>query len=91
MFITLIGTRKTKNHIAEHGVSIFEVEEAIVFSRPYYQRSRNGKYVAYGVSDEGRHLFIVFVIKGSGWIRVISARDMVEREKRYYKKNKEGR
>lgn len=79
---------KNENHIAEHGVAIFEVEEAILFSRLFYQRSREGKYIAYGVTEEGRYLFIVFVIKGSGRIRVISARDMAEKEKRYYKKRK---
>lgn len=80
---------KNENHIAEHGVAIFEVEDAILFSKPFYQRSRENKYIAYSVTEEGRYLFIVFVIKGSGRIRVISARDMTEKEKRYYKKNKE--
>lgn len=79
---------KNENHIAEHGIAIFEIEEAILFNRPFYQRSREGKYIAYGVTEEGRYLFIVFVIKGSGRIRVISARDMAEKEKRYYKKRK---
>ena len=79
---------KNENHIAEHGIAIFEIEEAILFRRPFCQRSREGKYIAYGVTEEGRYLFIVFVIKGSGRIRVISARDMAENEKRYYKKRK---
>ncbi len=77
---------KNEGHIAEHGVAIFEIEEAILFGKPSYQRSREDKYIAYGVTEEGRYLFIVFVIKGSGRIRVISARDMAEKEKRYYKK-----
>lgn len=79
---------KNENHIAEHGVAIFEVEEAILFSRSFYERSREGKYIAYSVTEEGRYLFIVFVIKGSSRIRVISARDMTEKEKHYYKKRK---
>ena len=79
---------KNEDHIAEHGIAIFEVEEAILFSKPFYQRSRESKYIAYSVTKEGRYLFIVFVIKGSGRIRVISARDMAEKEKRYYKKRR---
>ncbi len=79
---------KNENHIAEHGVAVFEIEEAILFSKPFYQRSREGKYIAYGVTGGGRYLFIVLVIKGSGRIRVISARDMSGKEKRYYKKRK---
>lgn len=79
---------KNKNHIAEHGVNLFEVEETILFGKPFCERSREGKYIAYSVTEEGRYLFIVFAIKGSGWIRVISARDMTEKEKHYYRKRK---
>ncbi len=79
---------ENEDHIGEHGVSVSEVEEAIVFSKPFYQKSRGGKYVGYAVTEDGRYLLIVFVIKGKGRIRVISARDMREKEKRYYGKRK---
>lgn len=79
---------KNEDHIAGHGVSAFEVEEAILLSKPFYQRSREGKYVAYAITEEGRFLFIVFAIKGRGLIRVITARDMTKKEKRYYRKRK---
>lgn len=75
-------------HIARHGISPFEVEEAILFSKPVYQRSREGKYVAYAVTENGRYLLVVFVIKGSRRIRVITVRDMSEQEKRYYRKKR---
>ena len=79
---------KNENHITEHGISIPEVEEAILFSKPSYQRTREGKYIAYAVTEDGRYLFIVFVLKDSTRIRVISARDMTEKEKHYCKKRK---
>lgn len=79
---------RNENHIAEHGVAIFEVEEAILFGKPFYQRSREDKYIAYAFSEEARYLFIVFVLKDSGQIRVVTARDMSEKEKHYYKKRK---
>lgn len=79
---------KNEDHIAEHGVAIFEIEELISFHRPFYRRNREGKYLAYGVTEEGRYLFIVFVIKGNNRARVITARDMTEKEKRYYRKRK---
>ncbi len=82
---------KNENHIAEHGVAVFEVEEAILFRKPFYQRSREGKYVAYGMTEEKRYLFMVFAVKGGGRIRVITARDMTGKEKRYYRKRKEAR
>lgn len=79
---------RNEDHIAEHGVTIFEVEEAIMFGKPFYQRGREGKYIAYAVTEEGRYLFMVFVVKGGGQIRVISSRDMSEKEKHYYRKRK---
>ncbi len=79
---------ENENHLAKHGVTIFEVEETILFCKPLYQRSKEGKYIAYGATKEGRRLFIVFVVKDSCRIRVISARDMSEKERRYYKKRK---
>ena len=79
---------KNKNHIAEHRVAVFEAEEAIWFCKPIYQKAGEGKYIAYAVTEDGRYLFIVFAPKGRGRIRVISARNMVEKEKRYYKKRK---
>ncbi|MBI3009311.1 MAG: BrnT family toxin [Candidatus Omnitrophica bacterium] len=82
-----------ENHIAKHGVSVSEVEEAILFCKPFYQKSREGKYVAYAITEDGRYLFmrylfIVFIIKDRGLIRVISTRDMDEKGRRYYKKRK---
>ncbi len=83
---------KNENHISRHGVSPFEVEEVIVLSKPFYQRGREGKYVVYGVTQEGRHLLIVFVIvKESNHIRVITAREMTDKEKQYYRKHRGGR
>jgi uncharacterized DUF497 family protein len=43
----------------------------------------------YGVTDSGRYLFIVFMIKKKdkqNIARVISARDMTQKERRYYRK-----
>ncbi len=79
---------RNENHIAAHGISIVEVEEALFFRGPFYQRTRDGRYIAYAVTEDGRYLFIVFVLKSSARIRIISARDMTDKEKRYYKKRK---
>lgn len=79
---------KNENHIADHGVISFEVEEALLLDKPLYLKGREGKYIAYAVTEDGRYLFIVFVVKGKGLIRVITARDMIQRERRYYQKKK---
>lgn len=80
-----------ENHISQHGVFPFEVEEVIVLSKPFYQRGREGKYVVYGSTQEGRHLLIVFVVKEINRIRVITARDMTDKEKQYYRKHRGSR
>ena len=64
---------KNENHVAEHEVTVSGVEEAIMFGKPFYQRSREGKYIAYAVTEDRRYFFIIFVVKGSGRIRVVSA------------------
>ena len=73
-------------HISRHSVRDYEVEYAILLDKPAYSRGRDDTYIAYGVTDEGRYLFIVFVVKEHGLIRVITARDMIKREKQYYYK-----
>lgn len=79
---------RNARHIAKHGASVSEVEEAILFCKPVCQRGKQGKYVGYAVTEDGRYLFIVFGVRGSGRIRVITARDMTEKERRYYRRRK---
>ena len=79
-----------EDHIAEHGVAIFEVQDALLYRRPLFVRGSGGKYIAHGVTEEGSYLFIVFVFKGIGRVRVITARDMTYKDKRLYKKRRGG-
>ena len=75
-------------HISEHGVRDYEAEEAILYGSPIFSRSRNQTRVAFGVTQGGRYLLIVFVKKAHGIIRVITARDMTYREKHNYRKRR---
>ena len=74
----------------KHSVSPAECEE-IFFNEPLliaradpskilYNEQRR---LAYGSTNAGRSLFIVFVIRGNK-IRVISARDMSRKERSFY-------
>ena len=78
-----------EGHIAEHNVSPEEVEEC--FFNPYVwkrkKRSRK-RYYLYGQTNGGRYLFIVFELYPSGIVRPISARDMEEAERRYFKRQR---
>ncbi len=68
------------DHIAEHGVEPFEAEEA-VDNRPLTLRAAEGKYIAYGQTDSGRYLIVVYVLESEQRVRVITARDMTQAEK----------
>jgi len=73
-------------HIALHGVDIVEAE-AVLDNRPLVLRTQEDKYLAYGQSDEGRYLLVVFARK-SGRIRVITARDLTDGEKKRLKRRR---
>ena len=71
------------DHIARHSLEPFEVEgacrrEAVIV------RGRERRYLAYGCTEAGRYLLIVLHAYGGGRIRVITARDMTDRERRFY-------
>ena len=68
-----------------HGVEPEEAEEAF-FNPPYkVRRAGSGKYQLFGRSEGSRYLFIVFAWQGRR-IRVITARDVTDAERRYYRR-----
>ena len=69
------------DHIARHGVSPEEVEEAC-YRRPFVLKGRGGTYLIYSQTDDGRYLLVVARYKGRGMIRVITSRDMTDAERR---------
>jgi uncharacterized DUF497 family protein len=75
-----------KNWIS-HGVSISECEEVFLNAPHTIERAKfhtsEERQAAFGRTDEGRLLAIVFTIRNNK-IGVISARDMSRKERRYY-------
>ena len=70
-------------HIARHDVDPSEAE-VVCRSHPLVVRGRRGCYLAYGRNADGRYLLIVLRSLGGGTIRIITARDMTPRERRFY-------
>lgn len=68
-------------HIAFHQVETDEAEAAFDNASSIL-RTGDGKYLAYGQTYEGRYLLVVFVRKSGSIIRVITARDLVDDEKK---------
>jgi len=73
-------------NVLHHDAYPDEIEE--VFYNPHRLRKvGRGRYLLYGITDSGRYLFAVFMIRKSGnrnLARVISARTMTKKEKAYY-------
>ena len=75
-------------HIAKHGVTSQEVEEACA-GFPMIMQTRNRRYLVYGRDDRGRYLLVVIAYKGGDRLRVITARDMNDPERRLYHRKKD--
>lgn len=73
-------------HIANHGVSPEEVEEVAFENFPYIRKGRQGRRYLYGKTIGGRYLFIVYILTQRGEAKVITARDMDDRERKLYLK-----
>ena len=73
----------------KHHVEIYEVEEVLTGSprfRFVEKGDREGEdvYMALGQTDGGRYLIVLFIHKKTKEALVLSARNMVQKEKRLY-------
>ncbi len=71
-------------HIADHGVEPYEAEEVIT-NKPRLKRIGDDKYFAYGQTDSGRYLLVVYAPKARRCIRIVTARDMTPTEKKAFR------
>lgn len=73
------------SHIERHQFTPDEVEE--VFAGDYkVRRTRDGLYIALGETLDGRLAFVVFRRLTGGRIRVVTARDMENSERRLFRR-----
>jgi uncharacterized DUF497 family protein len=75
----------------KHHVDMSEVEE-VFDNRPRIKFAQKGErkgedlYVALGRSEAGRYLAVVFIHKKNNHALIVSARDMVRRERKQYER-----
>ncbi len=69
-----------------HGIEPEEAEEVFA-EAPLYRKTKRGHYSAFGPTSGGRLLVIIFEMKGSGRVRVITGWDMDRAERRYYQRH----
>lgn len=78
----------------KHAVAAYEVE-SIFTGKPIFSRIKKGHvkgedlYRALGQTDAGRYLSVFFIYKQTHEALVISARDIMDKERKYYAKRKE--
>jgi uncharacterized DUF497 family protein len=77
------------DHIAEHGVSTAEVEEALLDRHRIFDQAHQlpdeQHWAVIGATEASRVLFVVFTRRGR-LVRVVMARDAVTRERRRYRR-----
>lgn len=85
VFGEVVWTEDSEAHIARHGVTPLEVEQAL-YARPRLTApGREGVTEVLGTSDAGRHLLIVVTESADGRDFVVTARDMTDTEKRLFR------
>jgi len=79
--------QETADHIFKHSVTPEEVEQALFneLDVAVIMRGREGRYLAYGRTNGGRLLFIVWVRRHRR-TKIITARDMSKKERQFYKR-----
>ena len=75
-------------HIARHRVSPGEVEDVAFDDEPWIRRGKRGTRYMLGYTIGGRYLFVVYVLKGKGIARVITAMDMDDNTRKFYRKRR---
>jgi len=72
-----------------HGIEPEEAEEVFALA-PLIRKTRRGHYAAFGRSQSGRLLVIIFEMHSACAARVITGWDMNAAERRYYRSRREG-
>ena len=77
-------------HLAlRHGIEPEETEEVFAVA-PHIRKTKRGHYAAFGPTQSGRLIVIVFEWKAKGTVRVITGWDMDAGERRYYLAHRKG-
>ncbi len=71
--------------LLRHNVSALEAEQC--FANPHTARRHGDDLLMLGVTDDGRMLFLVYEQKPGGVLRVYSAREMTDNERRTYRRH----
>jgi uncharacterized protein len=85
VFKTISDSDWSADHVAAHGVTLDEVQEAILEGPYWAAPGRGGTILAYGRTYAGRYLLVVVVAEGEEAF-VVTARDMTDAEKKTFRR-----
>ena len=81
----LVWDEQNLDHIAEHQVEWYEVEEA-VYGLSIIRKGRGeNRYFIYGQTESGLYLTVIADHEGGGWFYPVTAREMTFNERRAYR------
>jgi uncharacterized DUF497 family protein len=70
-----------------HGIEPEEAEEVFAVA-PLFRKTKRGHYAAFGRTQAGRLLVLVFELKARGMVRVITGWDLNAAERRYHQRHR---
>ncbi len=82
----IVWSDTSEAHVARHGVSPGEVEDAINCRPVLTRRGREGTTEIYGTSDAGRALVVIVAPALDGRWYVVTAREMTTNERRAFRR-----
>ena len=69
---------------SKHGITFEEVEEACLSEACHVRRGREGLYKVFSRTDGGRYVLVVLADQGNGLWKIVTAREMMDAERRLY-------
>ena len=90
--VVKIEALEIDDHILEkieskHRVDFHEIEEACYSDYRHIRKSADGIYKLFSQTIAGRYLLDVLVILGNGVWKIATAREMIDNERRLYRKS----
>ncbi len=69
----------------KHGITLDEAEQACLSEKRHVRKSKEGLYKVFSQTLAGRYVLVVLVNLGRGQWKIVTARDMTEKERQFYK------
>lgn len=84
----LVWTPEIEDKVqGKHGLTPEEVGQVCLDPASHLRRARDGRYAVLGRTEAGRYVLVIGAYLGKGTLRIITARDMTDRERGLYERH----